>query len=127
VNQQNGKQGITFGGGFPSGSISCGGSTCGSFQYFEKGLQDESGGQLAGIALGMGIGKAVDAIWGAIAGRAGGEAVTTVSGEAAQTAARSTGKVLLKAGTKQEAKAVVEGMADGAQKQGREEDSCQSW
>ncbi len=98
-----------------TGTINCGGSACGTATYHEQGLIDESGSQLAGIALGMGIGKAVGAAWGAVAGwlgRGTGEA----AGAAAETAA-STGKVLLNAGTKQEAKAVVEAMADGAQKQ----------
>jgi RHS repeat-associated protein len=98
-----------------TGTINCGGSACGTATYHEQGLIDESGSQLAGIALGMGIGKAVGAAWGAVAGwlgRGTGEA----AGAVAETAA-STGKVLLQAGTKQEAKAVVEAMADGAQKQ----------
>jgi RHS repeat-associated protein len=88
---------------FGSGSISCGGSVCGSAQYFEPGLQDESGGMLAGIAGGMAadfvVGRAVSAV-GSMLGRGAGE----VAGEAAaQTGARtliSGSKQAIKAGIK---------------------------
>ncbi len=67
--QQGNGAGITFNlNNFGSGTISCGGSVCGSAQYFEPGLQDESGGELMGIAGGMAIGKAVGAVVGTVAG-----------------------------------------------------------
>jgi len=51
-----------------TGTVSCNGSVCGTAQYFERGMQDESGGELMGIAGGMAIGKVVGAVAGAVAG-----------------------------------------------------------
>jgi RHS repeat-associated protein len=109
---QNGQQGINLPtGSMPSGNITCGGQNCGTATFFEPGLQDESGGMLMGIAGGMAadfvIGKAFGAV-GSMLGRTGGEAVSG--------AAQGGTKVLLSSGTKQAAKDVIEGLADGAQK-----------
>jgi RHS repeat-associated protein len=47
--QQNGQQGVSMPGGqTPFGEIMCGNQTCGSVEYFEPGLQDESGLFLGG-------------------------------------------------------------------------------
>src|SRR6185437_11583264 len=106
--------GITISGNglLGTGSISCGGQACGSATYYEPGLQDETGGELMGIAGGMAAGKAIDAVVGTVAGwfgRGAGEA-------ASSTAAQGGAKVLLSNGTKQAAKDIIDGLADGAQK-----------
>jgi hypothetical protein len=77
-----------------TGTINCGGSACGTATYFQESLIDESGGQLAGIALGMGIGKAAGAAWDAVArwfGRGAGDVV----GNVAVGAAKSTVQEIL--------------------------------
>ena len=89
--QQGNGSGITFNlNNFGSGTISCGGSVCGSAQYYEPGLQDESGSMLMGIAGGMAVGKVVDAVVGTVAGwlgRGATDAVATGAGKTAGSAA----------------------------------------
>jgi len=112
-NQQNGQQGINLPGGtFPNGSITCGGASCGSATYYEPGLIDESPGIIAGIVGGKVAGAIFEGIGSALGklfGSGTGETVGEVAGQ-------SGAKVLLSGGTKQAAKDVVEGLADGAQK-----------
>ena len=109
---QNGQQGIDLpSGDMPHGNITCGGQNCGTANFFEPGAQDETGSMLMGIGGGMAadfvIGKAVGAV-GSMLGRGAGEAASGV--------AQGGAKVLLSGGTKQAAKDVIEGLADGAQK-----------
>jgi RHS repeat-associated protein len=109
-NQQNGKQGIGLPGGL-AGNITCGGQVCGSASYFEPSLQSET----ASIGLGLLGGKAAELAFPKIAGFIGGLFGRTAGG-AASSATQSAAKVLLSGGSKQAAKEVLEGLAEGAQK-----------
>lgn len=108
LQQQNGKQGINMP-GFPGGHITCGGQNCGTATYHELGMKDTSGDllmlaipieRLAGPALGV-IGKAIGGLFGK---------------GSVDAAVNAGAKVLLNGGSKQEAKVVIEGLAEGAQK-----------
>ena len=95
-----------------SGNITCGGVACGSATYMDQGaVNDLSGGQLMGLAGG----KALEGVMG-IVGKAIGQMLGRGAGELAGDAAAGGAKVLLQGGTKQAAKAVVDGLADSAQK-----------
>jgi RHS repeat-associated protein len=91
---------------FGSGSISCGGSTCGSAQYFEPGLQDESGGMLMGIAGGIAADFAIGKVAGAVSsmlGRGAAEAAGAGAGKAAGAAVDVTNlsaKIVKQMGTR---------------------------
>jgi RHS repeat-associated protein len=103
--------GISISGQGPdnTGTIMCGGTACGTATFHETGMQDASGDllmlavpmeRLAGPALGA-IGKAIGGLFGR---------------GATDAAASGAAKTLLADGTRQAAKSIVDGMADGAQK-----------
>jgi RHS repeat-associated protein len=95
-----------------SGTITCGGAACGTATYMDQGaVSDLSGGQLMGIAGG----KALEGVMGVV-GDVVGQILGRGAGEAAGDVAGGSAKVLLQGGTKQAAKAVVDGLADSAQK-----------
>jgi RHS repeat-associated protein len=111
-NQQNGQQGINLpGGSMPGGNITCGGQVCGSAHFYEPGLVEEGTGMVIGVAGGKVAGFALGRLFGAIGGMLG-----RGTGEALGGTAQGGAKVLLSGGTKQAAKDIVEGLADGAQK-----------
>jgi RHS repeat-associated protein len=92
--------GVTAGKGFEgTGTIMCGGTACGTATYVDLGVNDLTGSQLGGVAVGMGIGKAFSAAWGAVAGwfgkgasGAAGAAVGDAAGtETAQIAGKFAG------------------------------------
>jgi hypothetical protein len=88
VNVQNGQQGIGMPtGSMPHGDITCGGQTCGTADFFEPGLHDETGDILAGIAIGGAVDFAVGRAIGWVGGLLGRGAA-----EAASTAASTGGK-----------------------------------
>jgi RHS repeat-associated protein len=90
-NQQNGQQGINLpGAGFgSSGTITCGGTACGTASYFEPGLQDASGPILVGVAGGVAGPGIVRSIFNAVTGLAGsGNSVTTTAVNTGDRASR---------------------------------------
>jgi len=112
-NAQNGQQGINLPGGqFPRGNITCGGQTCGSATYNEAPLED----QTAGMVMGYEGGKLGGILLGKLAGAIGGMLGKGAGELAGETASQGGAKVLLSGGSKQAAKEIVEGLADGAQK-----------
>ncbi len=87
---QNGRQGIKMPGGtFPTGNITCGGQVCGSAQYFEPGLRDQTGALLSLVGAGDLIGGGVRLAAGAAEDLAG--AVVRFFADEAPTAAGGLG------------------------------------
>ncbi|HTV54196.1 MAG TPA: RHS repeat-associated core domain-containing protein [Terriglobia bacterium] len=80
LKQQQGQQGINLpGGSMPNGSITCGGQVCGSAQFYEPGLEDETGGELMGLAGGKAAQFAIPKVasWvGSLFGKADSEAAS---------------------------------------------------
>jgi hypothetical protein len=106
-NQRNGNQGISLPGGPSGGSITCGGTTCGSVSYSENSLYDPLPGIVVGAMGGQVAGLAFKGIGGLIAGAAGRTAGVAVG----ETAGQGAAKLLLSGGGKQAVKEIIEGLA----------------
>ncbi len=91
---------------FGSGTISCGGSTCGSAQYFEPGLKDDAStflniasmvdgvrGGIAGVRAGVGFGRALLGVIGGEAAGAEGATFQSIWDAATSEAGTGTARV----------------------------------